>query len=395
MKKLAFVVPRFGDGFMGGAESLCGALAEKLAARGDKVEILTTCAKDNRTWENAYPAGVEQWRGLTVRRFPVDDRCLDQWVPLQIQISQGKAISVSDQLVWMEHSVVSSELFSWIVHNSNQYDSLVFAPYLFGTTYWGSLIHPSKSILIPCLHDESYAYLEILAHMFRTVRGCIFNAKGEADLCHRLYGKIEGGVVGMGFDVESNLILSDERAYPRPYLLYLGRKETGKNAHLLIDLFLWYRKQAGAADIDLIIVGGGDYADLHRPVHSSIVDMPHVSEERKQHLLRDAVALVQPSVNESFSIVLMEAWRMGTPVLVHGSCAVTRDHVEASKGGLYFADEIDFYAAINELVNNKTLAKSLAASGREYVSSFFSWDAVLQRFDDVYGDLLLTENQVV
>jgi len=54
-RRYAFVVPRFGEGIAGGAETLVGALARHLAQRGDRVEVFTTCARDNRTWENEFP----------------------------------------------------------------------------------------------------------------------------------------------------------------------------------------------------------------------------------------------------------------------------------------------------------------------------------------------------
>ena len=392
MRKLAFIIPRFGSGYMGGAESLCGELSARCVALGDKVDILTTCAQDNRTWENVYPQGAEQWRGVTVRRFPVSERNLEVWVPLQIMISQHRSLSVDEQLEWMSHSVVSNQLFLWIQMHGLQYDALIFAPYLFGTTYWGSLIHPERSILLPCLHDEAYAYLEIMVNLFSKVRGCIFNASGEQRLCHRLYGRVPGGVVGMGFS-DLSFPLRPQRVHERPYILYLGRKETGKNAHLLIDLFLWYLKASNNQELDLLIVGGGDYQDLHRPEHPRIRDISHVSEQEKNELCRDALVLAQPSTNESFSIVIMEAWRVGTPCLVHGASSVTREHVESSKGGLFFLDEIDFYAAIEALQTSPDLARQLGERGRDYVAKVYNWEAVMSRFDAVY-EVIMQDSQV-
>ena len=51
---------------------------------------------------------------------------------------------------------------------------------MFGTTYYGSQIHPKKSFLIPCLQDESYAYMDIYKNMFQNVAGLIFHAFMDA-----------------------------------------------------------------------------------------------------------------------------------------------------------------------------------------------------------------------
>lgn len=387
-----FVIPRFGEGIAGGIETLIGTLARKLHERGDNVVVLTTCAKDNRNWENFYPPGNAIEFGVRVKRFPVSTRDLDSWIPLQVRISEGRNLSIQEQLTWMSESVNSPDLYAHIRDRADDYSLLFFAPYLFGTTFWGSLLNPSKSVLIPCLHDEHYAYLEITGSMFRQVRGAVFNALPEQELANALYGAIPGGVVGMGFEKPHYDLAKPFFTDGKPYLTYLGRKETGKNAHLLIDYFLQAKRENRIPEeMNLVIVGGGSSTDLHRPAafaRADIVDLNHVTEEEKFRLLAHSVALVQPSVNESFSIVLMESWLAGTPVIVHGDCAVTKHHVLESRGGLYFSDSEDFSAVVQTISTNPQIRNALVAAGREYVEKEFSWNAVLERFDKVVGRLL-------
>lgn len=398
-KRYGFVVPRFGREIAGGAETLAGALARKLAQRGDHIEVLSTCAKDNRTWENAFPSGASIEDGLIVRRFPVDERNLERWVPLQIRLSEGLKLSVDDQLDWMAESVNSTALYSYIAENSSKFDALFFAPYLFGTTFWGSLIGGDKSILIPCLHDEHFAYLDIMSAMFRGVRGSLFNAEPERDLARRLYGGVEGGEVGMGFEPFGEGYVDGLQPYlpdPRPYLLYVGRKETGKNVQLLIDLFISLKERVKeACDLRLVIAGGGSFDDLHRPSalqREDIIDIGHVSEEDKHRLIKQTLALCQPSTNESFAIVLMEAWLLKVPVLVHARCEVTRHHAIASSGGLYFGSQEDFDGVVMELVTDPALRGCLGRSGFDYVRERYDWSAVLARFDSVVSKILSTNS---
>jgi len=239
-KKYCFVVPRFFEGIAGGAETLLGVLAQRLAGRGHEVELLATCARDNRSWRNEFPPGESTLNGMRVRRFLVDERNLERWVPIQCAIHDGKNICYDDQLTWLQESVNSRGLYQYIQHYGERFDAIFFGPYLFGTTFWGSQIYPRKSILVPCLHDEAYAYLDVIAAMFRSVRGCLFNAEPEMHLARSLYGELPGGVVGMGFDMPSNAEAAQLEPYFRelfPYILYLGRKEMGKNVHVLIDYF--------------------------------------------------------------------------------------------------------------------------------------------------------------
>lgn len=380
-------MPRYFEGIAGGAETLLGTLAQRLAARGDQVELLATCARDNRTWKNEFSPGESQVGGLTVRRFLVDDRNLEKWAPIQCAIHEGKSISYDDQLTWMQESVNSSELYRYIHRFGEAFDTIFFGPYLFGTTFWGSQIYPERSVLVPCLHDEAYAYLDVIAAMFRNVKGCLFNAEPEMHLAHSLYGDLAGGVVGMGFDMPSPASVDALTPYfPEqfPYILYLGRKEMGKNVQVLIDYFC-RAKDLGAlpSDLKLAILGGGSFSDLYRPEaldRGDVLDLPHVGEREKQRLLKHALCLAQPSVNESFSIVLMEAWMVGTPVLVHGECAVTKHHVVESKGGLYFSSMEDLAGVVRFLLEEPERRHAFAKGGREYVERTFSWDATLTRF---------------
>ena len=72
---------------------------------------------------------------------------------------------------------------------------------MFGTTYYGSQIHPEKSILIPCLHDESYARMTIYKKMFENVKGIIFLSDPEKKIATTLFNlKNEQFVLGGGID---------------------------------------------------------------------------------------------------------------------------------------------------------------------------------------------------
>ena len=58
--RLAFVVQRYGDGVTGGSEMMCRTIAERVAPHHTLV-VLTSCAVDYSSWENHFPAGVEQF----------------------------------------------------------------------------------------------------------------------------------------------------------------------------------------------------------------------------------------------------------------------------------------------------------------------------------------------
>src|SRR4028118_2213148 len=72
MKPLAIVIPWFGAELKGGAEQQAFQVATRLAARGVRVEVLTTCCRSFQDdWAtNHLPPGITKEHGLTVRRLP-------------------------------------------------------------------------------------------------------------------------------------------------------------------------------------------------------------------------------------------------------------------------------------------------------------------------------------
>jgi glycosyltransferase involved in cell wall biosynthesis len=379
--RVAFVVPRYGEGIVGGAETLTRGLAEHLAASGVPVEVLTTCARDHLTWKNVLPAGAATEHGVVVRRFPVRTRNERTWSRLQGRILRGGRLSLEEELRWAEESASSPELFAHLLAHREEYDAVCFAPYLFGTTLWGVHMVPDRAVLIPCLHDEPYAYLGMVRGAFEACRGFIFNSPPEVELARKLYA-IDGrpaGIVGLGFDPPLRGDVAEFRrrhGLSGPVLLYLGRKETGKNVPLLIEYARRYRA-THRRDLTLVLAGDGPVT-VPRGTQG-VRDLGYLEATDKATAYAAATVVCQPSVNESFSIVLMEAWLAGTPVLVHARCPVTTYHVTRANGGLAFADFYEFAEALSCLLDEGPLRATLGAQGRAYVEAEYAWPAVTRR----------------
>ena len=381
--KLAFITPRYApDGVVGGAETLIRNLALHAAGRGHDVHLLTTCALDHFSWANARPPGEETREGMTVHYFPVnEDRDLHTFLRIQEHIDKNRKVSRGDQECWAANSVCSRALTEWLHGQADSFDAILAGPYLFGITLQAAQVRPGKTWLIPCLHDESYARLDIIADLFRSVRGHLFNAPPERDLARRLYDlpATAGHVVGMGmtpFKADPDAFAA-RHGIPKPYLLYCGRREAGKNTPLLLDYIDAYRKRR-QTDIPLVLTGSGDY---HPPatLKSGILDFGFVSEQEKREAMAGAAAFLHPSTNESFGIVLLEAWLAGTPALVHAKSEVLRWQCENADAGLWFGYYPEFEAMLDLLLHEPGLGKRLGQNGRKHVLEAFTWDAVGRR----------------
>ena len=381
---LAFVVPWFGRDIAGGAEAECRATARALRGRGVPVEILTTCARDHASpWSDYHEEGVSEEDGFTVRRFKVRPRDPERYGRLQWRLDLGATLTSFEEEDFVRESVNSNDLYAYLGAERHRY-WYAFIPYCFGTTWEGSLVAPERSLLIPCLHDEPFAYLKWTRRSLRAVRAVCFHVPAERALAERLAGAAPERfhLVGEGVDP---LPPGDGARFRRkhrvldPFILYAGRKAPEKNTPLLVEYFTRYRLTHPKSRLKLVLIGPGGVRIPGR-MSADILDLGFVSAQDKVDAYAAAVALCQPSLLESFSLVVMEAWLAGTPALVHGRCAVTRDHCLESNGGLFFDDYFEFVEAIEALAGDAALRGRMAEAGRAYVLGRYTWDRVTDNY---------------
>ena len=138
--KLAFIVQRYGTEILGGSEYHCRLVAEHLSAN-HTVEILTTCAKEYTTWENAYPEGKDRVRGVTVRRFAnAETRDLKAFNAFSDWIFTNPH-STEDEENWLkQQGPWCPALIDFLEQQHRSYDALIFFTYLYAPTVL-SLIH--------------------------------------------------------------------------------------------------------------------------------------------------------------------------------------------------------------------------------------------------------------
>ena len=378
---LAFVVPWFGDEVRGGAELQAWETARELSRRGCRVEILTTCSRSflHRWDENVHAPGAGEREGVTVRRFPADRRDEERFGAATRALHGGARPTEAVERDFVAENINSRALYRFIAENAERY-LFVFTPYLYGTTLAGAAVRPDRSLLIPCLHDEAYAFLEATRRTFLGVRGSLFFTPEEAALARRVCGaEPPGRVTGGGIDTHRR---GDPERFRSssgvrdPYLLYVGRLDEGKNTHVAMAYgAAWARRRGGGER--LVLLGGGPLAvpaDEPALVAAGVLD-----EQGKMDACAGALALCQPSVNESFSRVLMESWLNEVPVLVHADCTVTVGHCRRGGGGLWFRGYLEFAEAADLLADDARLRRRLGEAGRRYVLAECSWDVVCER----------------
>ncbi len=387
--RIRIVTPWYGE-FAGGAESAARGLAEHLLDSGLDVQVFTTCSRSpfDDWWSDHYCPKYYEINGVPVRRFSVNKEMKDQYHRLNTLMLDGLDLSIEEQFSFMRGNINSHELISHIKWNRQFY--YVFLPYLYGTTFWGVNAATDRSIIIPCLHDEPIAKWEIVKDMFTKANKLIFLTQEEKLLAQELYGsRIDMmPVAGIGVESKLNFDASIFRAKFKiedPFLIYVGRKDKGKNIVLLIDYFIRYIS-IYSNKMKMVFIGGGD-SSLIPSNNSNFIDLSFVTEQDKLDAIAASVALCNLSDNESFSLAIMESWITWTPVIVSARNRVTTSHCEKSNGGCIVSNENEFCESVNKLKTASYLTKTMGAYGREYVKENYSWNKIINKYLQIFKEL--------
>jgi len=396
MLRPTFVIPWYGRQVPGGAETFCRNLAQNLARRGLPVEVLTTTLGGlSADWDrSAFPPGETREEGVLVRRFAFDPRQAALFHLLNRWLLEGRRLNRRQEQAFLENMVNSRAMYQFIREAGRSPERLFLPlPYLFSTTWRTLETAPGRTVPIACLHDESYAYLDLVRQAFLAAPAVAFLSRPELELARDIWGLPPGRtrLTGVGLDQEplgQAEIFRAKYQISSPFILYAGRRDRTKNTPLLMDLFRAYKQARGraAAGLKLVLIGNQPVI-LPPGMEKEIIDLGFLEPGDKADAFAAARVFCQPSVNESFSMVIMEAWLNSTPVLVHRRCPVTRDHVETSGGGLTFAGEGDFLAALDFLLSDDRAAAEMARQGREYVLANYTWDKICGRFINLFEEV--------
>ena len=171
-----------------------------------------------------------------------------------------------------------------------------------------------------------------------------------------------------------------ERREETPYFLYAGRLEKIKGVQTILPLF-----RSGEVGT-LVIAGTGAYeGELRRQAGESehIRFLGQVAHADLAGWYRDAVALILPSLwFEVFPLVMLEAFRSGTPVICRDLGSPPGIVLE-SGGGLLYGDDRELRRHIVELLHDPTRRRALGRAGFESWQTHWTADAHVARYLEI------------
>ena len=422
--KIGFIVQRYGTEILGGSEYHCRLIAERLAPK-HQVEVLTTCAQDYITWKNEYAEGPDRVRGVTVRRFAnARTRDIEAFNRYSEWIFTSQHTR-SDEMEWLrQQGPWCPALLEYLERTHHQYDVLIFFTYLYAPTVLGMRIAPEKSILVPTAHDEPAIHLGIYKELFSAPAAVAYNTDVERRFLttHFSIRAVEEETVGCGVDLpfgkdgkdakesaaaevdeeEAAEPIPDDEQPPsyRPHLagrgvlfkrrhrlhgpmaLYGGRIDPGKGCEELIEYFSSYVQDGG--DASLVLMG---VKLMPLPEEPFIRFAGRLSDQERLQALEAATVVTVPSPYESLSLLALESFAVGTPILANARSEVLVDHCQRSNAGLYYADRDEFVECLKTLVADPRLCAAMGRNGRAYVRKNYRWDVILSKYERMFARL--------
>ena len=381
MTDVLSVVQRYGAEVVGGSEGHARVVASRLA-RSHHVEIATTTAADYWTWAPYYPSGTSELDGLKIHRFPVAEGRDPEFKAFESKVLNGEH-ALADEEEWLrKQGPHCPALLEFLKDDGARYDAVLFYTYIYEPTARGVPIVPERAALISTAHDEAPLRLAPYRALFQLPRAFGFLTPEERDLVHRTFRNehIPHETLGLGLDAPGAYDVAEFRAAHKldgSLVLYLGQVSEGKGCGELLDAWAAYRSRSNARPATLVLAGT---VRMELPDRPDVVALGRIPDAQKYAALAAADALVLPSRFESLGIVLLEAWQVGTPVVVRADNPITAGQVARSGGGATYRDADSFGKALDRAIATR---EALGAAGRAWVERESSWDVFDARLDQL------------
>jgi len=388
--KIAVVVQRYGQAINGGAELHARYIAEHLAKHVE-VEVLTTCATDYVTWRNDLAPGVESINGVQVRRFRVKRERDPRLFARRSDRVFEQPHSLGDELDWLDaEGPTSPALIGHLTKHGSDYDYCLLFSYRYYHAYYGVRAAAPRAILVPTAERDRAIGLTMFRSIFQGVRAVMYNSHEERTMIEAASGNhdVPGVVVGIGSDIAASPQPGRFRQKYNirgPFAVYVGRIDKNKGCPELFELFQAYLHDSSGR-LSLVLIGD---SILPVPDHPRIRHLGFLDDTDKFDAMAAADLLIMPSYFESLSMVALEAWAMGRPVLSNGKCDVLKGQSIRSNAGLYYETPAEFLETLHALEHNRWLSAALGRNGRQFFREHYDWPVVERKYLEMFERLSL------
>jgi glycosyltransferase involved in cell wall biosynthesis len=278
---------------------------------------------------------------------------------------------------WLaEQGPVLPELLEQLERSRADYDAFLFFTYLYTPTAWGVPMLADRALVVPTAHDEPPLRFEAFADVFERPAALLCNTPEEVSLIRNRFAQpVRARVVGVGIEAPpvNPQRFRKKHGLSSDYLLYVGRLEAGKGLGMLLK----HHRRLTRKDPDapwLLFAGAGEL-DLAGP---RVKLLGRIDEQDKWDGLAGALAVVVPSRFESLSLLALEAFAVGTPIIGNADSEVVYGHVQRSGAGATWNSPEEFFDAVDQVRDSRASMSRLAT---RYAANF-RWSKVMAAYQE-------------
>ena len=246
----------------------------------------------------------------------------------------------------------------------------------------------SKAILVPTAERDGALGLGIFPPVFRGIRAFMYNSFEERALIQGVSNNqsVPGVVVGVGSEIpeRSNGGRFRQKFEMRDrFAIYVGRIDENKGCLELFEFFEHY--SASLVDGMHLVLVGTPHVPI--PKHPRIHHLGFLEDQDKYDAMAAAELLIMPSYLESLSMVALEAWAMGKPVLANAKCDVLQGQCLRSNAGLFYDNFHEFAETLRAIDSGPSLQAALGRNGRAFFERNYAWPVIEKKYVDMLEQL--------
>lgn len=351
------------------------------------VQVATTTATDYWTWENALTAGTTKVDGVPVHRFAVEKPRARTFHSYERRAFAG-GHTLADELAFLDaQGPVTPDLAEFLFRRGPDFDHVLFFTYIYWTTVVGLPLVPDRALLVPTAHDEPAIGLTLYRRVFHLPRAIAYNTEEERAMVRRRFanGRVPSDVVGVGVDAPPSA--SPERfrqahGLEGPVFLYLGRIVRSKGVDTLVEL--WSRWRAHATTRATLVLAGDP--EMPVPRGPDVRYVGRLDDAAKWDAYAACTAALVPEALQSLSLVALEAWSMGAPVVCPASSNVLASMSRRASGGVPYRSTAEFAEICELLIERGDVRDRLGRCGREFVERTYAWPVVVEKYLDLFAE---------
>jgi glycosyltransferase involved in cell wall biosynthesis len=279
-------------------------------------------------------------------------------------------------------------MIDYVTRASSGFDYVLLFSYRYYHAWHAARRLNQKTILVPTAERDPAIGLAMFGPVFRSVRAIMYNSHEEQAMIQAVARNpdVPGVVVGVGSDVPNATDPAGFRRkfkIHRPFAIYVGRIDENKGCP---ELFAHFQRYAAAfpRGLDLVLIGS---AIIPVPKHPRIHHLGFLPDADKFDGMAASDLLIMPSYFESLSMVALEAWALGRPVLANGHCDVLKGQCIRSGAGLYYESYEEFAETLYALESNGPLHARLGRNGREYFRQHYGWPVIERKYMQMFDQL--------